>query len=125
VILALVHRLRGGRRRGEPHLQLARLDPCLEDRQRLERRWAEDVAGAEVELRCVTGTDDHALLELAVGERAVLVRAGVLKGDPAVGRPAETDGGTLDLDPAEETDRGLLRRADAVPRELAHRSLLS
>ena len=51
VVLPLVDRLGGRRRRRQPHLELALLDARLVDRQRLERGRAEDVAGAKVELR--------------------------------------------------------------------------
>ena len=120
MILALVHRLGGGRRRRQPHLELALLDARLVDRQRLERRRAEDVTGAQVELRRMARAHDHPAVELAVGERALLVRARVLERDPAVGGAAEADGGAFHLDAAEEADALLLRRTDVVPGELAH-----
>ena len=111
VILARVDRLGRGGGRGEPDLELAAvLDSRLEDRQRLERRRAEHVAGAKVELRRVAGADDDVALELAVRERALLVRAGVLERDPAGRRAAEADGGAFHLDPAEEADGRVLRR---------------
>ena len=105
VVLALVHRLGGRGRRREPDLQLARLDSNLEDRQRVERRRAEHVAGSKIELRRMARADDDVALELTVRERALLVRAGVLKGDPALGGAAEADGRALDLDAAEEARR--------------------
>ena len=63
------------------------------------------VAGAKIELRRMARADDDVALELAVRERALLVGAGVLERDPAVGGAAEADGGALDLDAAEEADR--------------------
>ena len=120
MVLPLVDRLGGRGRRRQPHLELALLDARLVDRQRLERGRAEDVTGAEVELRRVARAHDHPAVELAVGERALLVRAGVLERDPAVGGAAEADGGAVHLDAAEKADALLLRRADVVPGELAH-----
>ena len=72
----------------------------------------------------MAGADDHVALQLAVGEGALLVRARVLECDPAGGGAAEADGGSVHLDPAEGADVLLLRRADAVPGELAHRPML-
>ena len=49
VILPLVHGGGRGGGRGEADLQLVALDARLEDRERLERRRAEDVTGAKIE----------------------------------------------------------------------------
>ena len=75
----------GARRTSSAPPVLAR----LVDRERIERRRREDVPRAHVELRAVARADDHAAVELAVGERALLVRAGVVERDPARRRPAD------------------------------------
>ena len=119
VVLARVHRLLGERRRRETDEHGALLLPRLVDRQRVERGRREDVAGAHVELRAVARADDHAAVELALGERALLVRAGVVERDPARRRPADADGAALDLDlraPAGASPpRRVVGTADVVP----------
>ena len=102
-----------------------RLGSNLEDRQRLERRRAEHVAGSKIELRRVARADDDVALELAVRERALLVRARVLEGDPALGGPAEADGApsTSTRRRRRPSRRQPLCRADGMPGELAHRPL--
>ena len=99
VVLPRVQRLLGERRRREAHVQGAALLPRLVDRQRIERGRREDVSGAHVELRAVARADDHAAVELALRERALLVRAGVVERHPARRRAAKADRAALDLDP--------------------------
>src|SRR5207247_9450135 len=68
--------------------------------ERVEGGRGKHLAGADVELGRVAGTDHDAALEVAVGERALLVRAAVVEGEPvavdareAHRRPAD-DGAT-------------------------------
>src|SRR5262249_23269541 len=68
--------------RREADLERALVRANLVDRQRLEGGRREDVAGVEVELRAVAGTDDDVPVEVAARERALLVRAGAVEGDP-------------------------------------------
>jgi len=83
VVLPRVQRLRSDRRRRETDLHCAALLSRLVDRQRVERRRREDVAGAHVELRAVARADDDAVVQLALSERALLVGARVVERDPA------------------------------------------
>src|SRR5262249_50745980 len=63
------------------------------DHERLLRRPFEHLTGANVERRAVAVADDPGSLEVAVGERALLVRAVVVEGGP--GAVVETSDGDL------------------------------
>ena len=107
-------------RRSEADEEGAVLLARLVDRERVERRRREDVARADVELGAVAGADDDAVVELPLGERALLVRARVVEGDPAAGRSSDADGAPFDVDLAERPRRPLAGGADRVPGSLAH-----
>ena len=97
----------------------------LVDGERVERRRGQHVPGAHVELGAVARADDDVLVQLAIRERALLVRAGVVEGDPAAGRPAHTDGPPFDLDPPERACGRVSGGADLVPDGLCHRGIWS
>ena len=101
VVVARVRRLVGRRRRREPHEERAALLARLVDRQRLERRRREHVARPDVELRAVARADHDGPVELALRERALLVRARVVERDPRAVEPADADGPPAGLDPPE------------------------
>ena len=115
MILTLCAGLGGHRRGKEAHFEPFTRDPDLVNRQRVEGRGREDIAGADVELGAVARADDYRAVELAVGERALLVRAGVVEGDPTAVDPAEANRPAARLDPAERTFGGVLRRACRMP----------
>ena len=87
----------------------------LVDRQRLERGRGEHVARPHVELRAVTGADHDRAVELASGERALLVRARVVERDPLVFEPRDADRSPAGLDLPERSVRQVVGGADVVP----------
>ena len=124
MVLALVHGLgRGGGRR-EADEQPALLLLRLVDRQRVERGRAEDVTGADLELRPVARADDDGAVELSVGERALLVRARVLERDPAVGGTADADEASLHVDLAQRPQGGVADGPEVVPGGVAHAPII-
>ena len=120
VVVACVHRRLGERRRPEADEQRASLLARLVDRERVERGRREDVSRAHVELRAVARADDHAAVELAVGERALLVRAGVVERHPARRRPADAHRAAVRLDAPEVTLRRVVGTPDVVPLDGRH-----
>jgi hypothetical protein len=71
----------------------------------------------------MAGADHHATVELTFCERALLVRAGVVEGDPALAGTREAHDRLADRDPAKGPGRGVLCCADLVPGRLAHRGI--
>ena len=115
VVLPRVDGLLGERRRSKADEERALLLPCLVDGQRVEGRRRQHVARPDVELGPVAGADDHALVELAACEGALLVGAGVVEGDPAARGSPDADRAALDLDLAERPRRLVAGGADRVP----------
>ena len=122
VVVAGVRGLLGVRRRREPHVERAGVLARLVDRKRLEGGRGQHVARAYVELRAVARAHDDGPVELAVGERALLVRAGVVERDPRAAEATDADGAPADLDAPEVPLRRVAGRPDVVPR--LFRSLL-
>ena len=115
VVVAGVGGRIGGRGRREPHSQRALLGPRLVDRQRLERGRRQHVARPHVELGAVTGADHDRAVELASGERALLVRARVVERDPLVFEPRDAHRSPAGLDLPERSVRQVVGGADVVP----------
>src|SRR5262249_30489913 len=95
-------------------LELAVHDLDGVDRDRLVGRTEEDLARPDVELGAVAVADDPVLVEVAVGERALLVRAVVVERGPRSGvEVGQRDLAALDGHGAQL--RAALRRPDARP----------
>jgi hypothetical protein len=120
VVVACVGCLLGIRWRCEPDEQRAGVLARLVDRERLEGRRRQHVAGPHVELRPVARAHHDSPVELALREGALLVRAGVVERDPRAAEATDADSAPTGLDAPEVTLRRVAGRTDVVPLLFRH-----
>ncbi len=120
VVVARVGCLLGIRWRRQPHEERAGVLARLVDRERLEGRRRQHVARPHVELRSVARAHHDGAVELALGERALLVRAGVVERDPRAAEATDADSAPAGLDAPEVTLRRVAGRTDVVPLLFRH-----